>query len=236
MKSVMRELAQAKRHYSTLPLFVFLRSDAIAPRERLAFVPHLAPWLLTFADLAHALVRDPAVDDPLQELINERAREEENRLSCYLEDLRKLGFDHSTSATQALRVWTRDDSRCIRTLGLRLAPALDHASPLEKLVVLQSIDATDEVLFDLTARVAAEIFSSGGPELRFFGRRRAAPSRALLEAFTLAPLERIRCLDLAFRVFDLFTDVSSELLAHARHALEQRTAPRLVHSALKSAT
>jgi hypothetical protein len=236
MKSVLRELAQAKRHYSTLPLFSFLRSDAVAPRDRLAFVPHLAPWLLAFADLAHVMVRDHAEGDACQDLINARAREEENRLSWYLEDLRKLGFDQTTSVTQSLRAWMRNDSRHVRTLGLRLSQALHAATPLEKLVALQVIDATDEVLFEQTAQAAAGICAGGGPELRFFGRPRAAPHRFALEAFTLAPLERIRCLDLAFRVFDMFTDASSELLAHARQALEQRTVPRLVHHTLKSAT
>lgn len=230
MKSVMRELAQAKRHYSTLPFFEFLRSDAIAPRDRLAFVPYLAPWLLARADLAHAMARDRVTDDPCQEVVNQRAHQEELRLSWYLEDLRRLGFDNTTSFTQSLRVWMRTDMRCIRTLGLRLAQAVHAATPLEKLLVLQAIDSTDDVLFEQTTRAAAGIFSQGGPELRFFGRSRGAAHPFALEAMGLAPLERVRCLDLAFRVFDMFADASAELLALARHALAQRTLPRLVHT------
>ena len=41
---------------------------------------------------------------------------------------------------------------------------------------------------------------------------------------------------MAFRVFEMFADTSAELLAHARQALAQRSVPRLVHTALKSAT
>ena len=156
MKSVMSELAQAKRHFSSLPLFDYLRNDAIAPRDRLAFVPYLAPYLQARADLVQAMVGEQPAGDPCQDLVNQRARDEEHRLSWYLEDLRKLGFDNTTSVTQSLRV---------------------------------------------------------------------------LEAIALAPLERMRCLDLAFRVFDMLTDASAELLALARHALAQRTMPRLVLTA-----
>ena len=231
MKSVMSELAQAKRHFSSLPLFDYLRNDAIAPRDRLAFVPYLAPYLQARADLVQAMVGEQPAGDPCQDLVNQRARDEEHRLSWYLEDLRKLGFDNTTSVTQSLRVWMRNDTRCIRTLGLRLAQVMHAATPLEKLVLLQAIDATDEVLFELTAKTGAGIFSAGGPELRFFGRARAAQRLFVLEAIALAPLERMRCLDLAFRVFDMLTDASAELLALARHALAQRTMPRLVLTA-----
>ena len=234
MKSVMRELAQAKRHYSTLPLFDYMCDDTIAPRDRLAFVPFLAPYLLARTDLVNAMVREQPTDDSLEDLVNQRARDEEHRLSWYLEDLRKLGFDNATSVTQSLRVWMRNDTRCVRTLGLRLAQAVHGATPLEKLVLLQAIDATDEVLFELTAKAGAGIFPAGGPELRFFGRTRAAPRLLVLEAIALAPLERMRYLDLAFRVFDMFTDASAELLALARHALAQRTMPRLVLTARAS--
>jgi hypothetical protein len=234
MKSVMRELAQAKRHYSTLPLFDYLRNDAIAPSDRLAFVPYLAPYLLARADLVQTMVREQPAGDPCQELVNQRARDEEHRLPWYLEDLRKLGFDNVTSLTQSLRVWMRNDTRCIRTLGLRLAQVVHAATPLEKLVLLQAIDATDEALFELTARAGAGIFSAGGPELRFFGRARVAAPLFVPEAIALAPLERMRCLDLAFRVFDMFTDASAELLALASQALAQRTMPRLILTARRS--
>ena len=51
MKDVMRQLAQAKRHYSKLPLFEFLRTESIPPRDRLAFYPCMAPFIMSFGDL-----------------------------------------------------------------------------------------------------------------------------------------------------------------------------------------
>ena len=57
-----------------------------------------------------------------------------------------------------------------------------------------------------------------------------ASTTRVLEAITLTSLERMRCLDLSFRVFDLFADWSAELLAYARNSLAHRTVPHLVHS------
>jgi hypothetical protein len=51
----------------------------------------------------------------------------------------------------------------------------------------------------------------------------------ILEAISLSAFERTRCLDLAFRVFDLFADWSAELLAYAKNTLASRTVPHLVH-------
>jgi hypothetical protein len=71
----MRELAQAKRHYSKLPLFEFLRSESIPPRDRLAFYPCMAPFILAFSDLNRFVLRDENSKNPHQRLINEHTNE-----------------------------------------------------------------------------------------------------------------------------------------------------------------
>ena len=53
----------------------------------------------------------------------------------------------------------------------------------------------------------------------------------MLEAIALTELERVRCLDLAFRVFDMFSDWTAELLAYAKNSLAHRTVPHVIHSA-----
>ena len=103
MKAVMRELAQAKRHYSRLPLFEFLRCESIAPRDRLAFLPGIAPFILAFADLNRFVLRDETSQDPHQQLVNQRTREDDHHWPWYLEDLVKLGYDRGTHVTQVLR-------------------------------------------------------------------------------------------------------------------------------------
>jgi len=239
MKAVMRELAQAKRHYSKLPFFEFLRHESIAPRDRLAFYPRMAPFILAFSDLNRFVLRDEDSKDPQQLLINQRTREHDHRWPWYLEDFTKLGFDHTASVTQTLRSYMKDDSRHSRMLGARLARLLLGATPIEKLVVAEAVEETDDVLFGLTAKIAARIHADGGPELRFLGQLhfsresgQAMPGadQRVLEAIALTELERVRCLDLAFGVVDMFSDWTTELLAYAKNALAHRTLPHVIHS------
>jgi hypothetical protein len=235
----MRELAQAKRHYSRLPLFEFLRADSLPARDRLAFLPCLAPFILAFSDLNRFVLRDEGSDDPYQKLINEYSYEHDHLWPWYLDDLAQLGFDRGASAAQVWRSYMKDDARENRMLGMRLAQLLPGTTAIEKLVVVEAIEHTGDVLLALTAELAAQITAAGGPELRYLGRFHSARAaghaahgldRAVLEAITLTSLERARCLDLSFRVFDLFADCSAELLAYARNSLAQRAVPHLIHS------
>jgi hypothetical protein len=228
MKAVMRELAQAKRHYSTLPLFAFLRDESLPPRDRLAFYPCMAPFILAYSDLNRFVFRDEASSDPYQRMINERTIEDDNHWPWYLEDLVRLGFDRTVGMTQAFRGTMKDEAIHTRMLAPRLAQLAHRASPLEKLVILDSIDETGNVLFGLTAMLAARIEADGGPALRY-ETVRAMPGqqRRGHEAVTLTAVERSRCLDGAFRVFDMFADWSNELHVFARRALANRTIPHI---------
>jgi hypothetical protein len=236
MKAVMREMAQAKRHYSKLPLFEFLRCESVPPRDRLAFVPCMAPFILAFSDLNRFVLRDETSQDPHQQLVNEHTREDDHHWPWYLEDLTKLGFDRSSHVTQVLRSYMKDDGQQNRMLMARLAQLLYGTTPTEKLVVVEAIEETGNVLFGLTAKLADRIQADGGPELRYLGQFHFARETGhamhgmdhrVLEAIPLTELERVRCLDLSFRVFDLFADWSTELLAYAKNSLAHRTSAPL---------
>ncbi len=241
MKAVMRELAQARRHYSKLPLFEFLRTESIAPRDRLAFYPCMAPFILAFSDLNRFVLRVENSTDPHQLLINEHTREDDHHWPWYLEDFIKLGHDRTASVTQTLRSYMKDDARENRMLGSRLAQLLYDTTPTEKLVIVEAIEETGNVLFGLTAKIAARIQADGGPELRYLGQFHFSretghamhgQDHRVLEAIALTEFERVRCLDLAFRVFDMFSDWTAELLAYAKNSLAHRTVPHIVHTSV----
>lgn len=145
MKAVMRELAQAKRHYSRLPLFEFLRTESIAPRDRLAFYPCMAPFILAFSDLNRFVLRDEESKDPHQALINEHTHEDDHHWPWYLEDFTKLGFDRTANVSLTLRSYMKDDAKTNRMLGARLAQLLFGATPIEKLVIVEAIEETGNV-------------------------------------------------------------------------------------------
>jgi hypothetical protein len=238
MKAVMRELVQARRHYSRLPLFEFLRDESIAARDRLAFYPCMAPFVLALSDLHRIVLRDETTDDLYQKLVNDRTYADDYHWSRYLEDLAKLGFDRGASVTHVLRAHMKDDVRENRISGMRLSQFLYGATPVEKLVALEALEQTADVLFESTAKIAAQIEAGGGPALHYLGQPNRAPGpqrpprgydHGVFATTSLTSLERMRCLDLSFRVFDLFADWSAELLAYARNSLAHRAVPHLVH-------
>jgi hypothetical protein len=237
MKGVMRELAQAKRHYSKLPLFEFLRQESIPPRDRLAFYPCMAPFILAFSDLNRFVLREEDSTDPHQLLVNEHTREDDHHWPWYLEDFTKLGFDRTTTVTQTLRSYMKDDAQQNRMLATRLAQLVHGTTPTEKLVIVEAIEETGNVLFGLTAKIAARIQADGGPELRYLGQFHFSretghamhgQDHRVLEAIALTQLERVRCLDLAFRTFEMFSDWSAELLTYAKNALANHTVPHVI--------
>jgi hypothetical protein len=131
----------------------------------------------------------------------------------------------------------KDESIQNRMLAPRLAQLIHGTTPTEKLVIVEAIEETGNVLFGLTSRLAQRIQADGGPELRYLGLFHFARETGhamhgmdhrILEAIPLTELERVRCLDLSFRVFDLFADWSTELLAYARNSLAQRTVPHIL--------
>ena len=239
MKAVMQELAQAKRHYSKLPLFEFLRQESIPPRDRLAFYPCMAPFILAFSDLNRFVLRDENSLDPHQLLVNEHTCEDDHHWPWYLEDFTKLGFDRTAAVTHTLRSYMKDDARQNRMLATRLAQLVHGTTPTQKLVIVEAIEETGNVLFGLTAKIAARIEADGGPELRYLGQFHFSRESGhamhghdhrVLEAIVLTQLELVRCRDLAFRTFDLFSDWTGELLAYANNALSNRTVPHAIHS------
>ena len=134
----------------------------------------------------------------------------------------------------------KDDAKTNRMLGSRLAQLLYGTTPTEKLVIVEAIEETGNVLFGLTAKIAARIQAEGGPELRYLGQFHFSRETGhamhghdhrVLEAIPLTASERARCLDLAFRVFDMFSDWTAELLAYAKNSLAHRTVPHVVHTA-----
>ena len=51
MKHVLRHIFDKKRAYGGLPLFAWMRDESRDPRERLAFYPCMAYFIMAFGDL-----------------------------------------------------------------------------------------------------------------------------------------------------------------------------------------
>src|SRR5688500_16199466 len=98
--------------------------------------------------------------------------------------------------------------------------------PLERLVIIEAIEATSNVLFSLTVALARRIEREQRVTLRYLGDFHFAleSGHAVngldhreLAAIALDEAQRARCLELVAQVFKCFEEWTNELLAFAVH-------------------
>jgi hypothetical protein len=233
----MNAIFDAKRAYEKLPLFQFLRDDAMTPRERLGFYPCMAPFILAFGDLNKYVLRDERSSDPYQCLVNAHTHEDDHHWPWYLEDYSTLGFDALQPMTDALRFLYSDETKVNRMLSAKLAHLIFGATPLERLVIIEAIEETGNVLFSLTVALARRIEREQRVTLRYLGDFHFAleSGHAVngldhreLAAIALDEAQRARCLELVAQVFKCFEEWTNELLAFAVHELVQPSVERSV--------
>jgi hypothetical protein len=233
MHTVMQAIFRAKKNFGKEPFFAFLQDDSRSVRDRLEFYPCMAHFILAFGDLNKYVLRDNLSLDPHQQMVNAHTYEDDHHWPWYLEDLANLGFDHLQSMGDALRFLFRDDTRVSRMLSARLAHLIYGATPIERLVIIEAIEETGNVMFTHTAALAREIEAASGLTLRYLGDFHLAletghamgdADHAALLAIELDAAARARCLALSDEVFALFRALIAELHAFALAALELRRA------------
>lgn len=232
MKEVLDFIQNKKQDYAQLPLFEFMNDSKIDPRQRLSFAPCGAHFVMSFADLNKYVFREELPDNQLQKLINEHTYEDDHHLGWFLEDLEKLGFDHSLSFTDALKFLWGEQTKHIRQLSYRLSGYALQADPLRKLVVIEAVEAMGNVFFSCTTQVALELQEMTQQEYRYFGNVHLKVEKGhtkgiskvdkLLEDIQLTKETRKEAFELVEKVFQVFTEVSNELLEYAKtHKISQ---------------
>jgi hypothetical protein len=241
MKLVLQHILRHKRDYAQLPFFEHLRDARLSARERLAFYPAMANFIMDFGDFNRHVLRDDASTDPHQQMINAHSREDDHHWPWYLEDYIKLGFnDHSASPSQMMNWLWSDDVACNRMLSHRLAHLVWGATPAVRLAVVEAIEETGQVLFSCTASLASAVQSEIGVELRYLGEFHFAREsghamnndHAELAAITLDAAARQDAMARVDAVFALFGEWTAELLRYAQTASSRSfaDAPRALES------
>ncbi len=235
MKTVLQHILRRKRAYARLPFFDFLRDDTLPVRDRLAFSPCMAPFILSFGDLNRFVLRVEPSDDPHQRMLNAHSHEDDHHWPWYLEDFAKLGHDVPASPVQTMQFLFGDACARNRLLSHHLAHLLWGATPAVRLAVVEAIEETGNVLFELTTGLARAHTAATGVELRYLGEFHFAlesghamnNDHAELAAIGLDEAARADAVQRADAVFELFAGWTDELLAYAQ-AWRARQAAALV--------
>jgi hypothetical protein len=231
MKSVLQHILRRKRDYARLPFFDFLRDAELTPRERLAFFPCMASFIMSFGDLNRYVLRTEPTSDPHLKMINAHTYEDDHHWPWYLEDFTKLGHDLGGQApSDTLRFLFSDATVQNRLLAHRLAHLIWKSEPVVRLAIVEAIEETGNVLFALTTKLAEQHQAETGVELRYCGEfhfqlesgHAMNNEHAELAEIPLNDEQRAAAIECADQVFAWFADWTHELLAFGLAAQRQR--------------
>ncbi|MGF1676771.1 MAG: hypothetical protein ACFCUV_24290 [Rivularia sp. (in: cyanobacteria)] len=231
MKEVLAHIEKKKQEFAKLEFFEFLEDKSIPPRQRFGFAPCFVPFVMGFGELNRYVWRDEPTNDPIQAIINQHTYEDDGHWIWFLEDLTKLGFDMSSSFTDATRfIWSKE-IQVSRQTFYEIYRCTYKAAPIHKLVVIEAIEATADIFLSTTNLVAKELELTSGIEYKYFGMHHysidsnhSMDSVESVESISNIELEedvKQEALELVNEMFDLFTIFVDVLVKYAkRYELE----------------
>ncbi|MGB7412734.1 MAG: hypothetical protein WA902_00860 [Thermosynechococcaceae cyanobacterium] len=226
MKDILELIQNQKHSYAQLPLFTFMKDRSIDPRKRLAFAPCMAHFIMSFSDLNKYIWRQEDTTDVHQILVNNHTYEDDHHWPWFLTDLQKLEFNRKMSFTESLRFLWSDDIKITRQLSYQLAAYTQQATPLQKIAMIEAIEATGNVLFEHTNQVVSELQIVSAQDYQYFGEFHLQLETGHtcgglsfeqgIEEIILELSEFEHAIILIQNVFNIFTNWTEELLRFAK--------------------
>jgi len=226
MRHLLEVLDRRTVEFAEHSFFDFLRDASIDPRQKLSFVPTLAHFVLTFADVYSLVLREEPAKDKHQELVNAHTREDGDHWKWFLADLEKLGHDPRLAFSEALRFVWSDATVNTRLLSYNICRLGLGADSLHKLVLVHCIEATGKVTLEHVAPIGKELARLTGKNLVYFGPHHfnsenshtleQSEMKRMVEGIELEAELRVELLTLVDKSFALFTACADEQLAFAK--------------------
>ena len=225
MKDILALIAEKQQIYSQLPFFQFLQDESIHPIKRLAFAPCAAPFIMSFTDLCKYVLRQEPTNDKIQAILNQHTYEDDFHWQWFLEDIEKFGFNCSLQFNDSLRFLWSEETKASRLLTYQLYKYISQSEPIEKLVVLEAIEATSDVLVSATKQVTDKLQLLTNQEYKYFGNCHfdaennhhaySDDANKFIETIYISAKTRQTSIDLVEKVFELFTQWTDKLLTYA---------------------
>jgi hypothetical protein len=222
-------IEERKRAFAIHPFFAFLQDESLEARERLAFYPCMAHWIMSFADLNKYFLRAEAAGDELQQRVNIYSQEDDDHWRLYVEDFQKLGFQRMCEGTDWLGFLWSDETRANRMLSYRIAHLCMGATSIQRIAIVEAMEEAANVFFPLTLQLAEQIQERTGVELRYLGHfhfnleaeHTGAGDHDSLTHISLDEATRHTTIRMIDEVFDLFADWATEVHRFAETRLHQ---------------
>jgi hypothetical protein len=240
MKSILALIEEKQKVYAQLPFFQFMRDQTISPRKRLAFAPCAAPFIMSFADLNKYALRQEPTKDKIQLILNQHTYEDDFHWQWFLEDMQKLGFNCSLEFNESLKLLWSDKTKNSRLLAYQLYEYIAQSEPIEKLIILEAIEATADIFLFLTRKITNELRLDTNQEYRYFGdchveqetshNANSTDVNEFINNMYLSEASQLKGFELVDKVFTAFTQWTYELLAYAQSNQGLQTSSQLFES------
>lgn len=227
MKDVLTLIEKRKQEFAQLPFFEYLRNEDNHPRERLSFAPYFAFFIMSFADLNKYILRETSEYDDIQKLVNQHTYEEDSHWMWYLKDLGKLGYDKTLKFSESLEFLWNCETATLRQIVYQMLQIVSGASPIQKIVIIETFEATANVFEEATYQVCQQlqVVTNTNTKYEYFGDTHyvADSSHAIHSDDILLRLESIKMDDeeqkqaflIVEKLFYLFTQLMNNLLLFA---------------------
>ena len=226
MRELQSQIARLSAEFEAQPFFEFLRDQNLTAKERLAFAPALAHFVMTFADLYRFVLREEPARDKYQEIVNAHTYEDGGHWKWFLADLGKLEGDPNVPFSDALRFVWSDETIKLRMLSYEMCQLGLGASSIHKLVLVQCIEATGSVMLKNIMPAGKALASASGKNLVYFGAHHLDTesehtieqddAQRVLDSLELQPALARELASLVDRTFAAFTAATQEMLAFSQ--------------------
>jgi hypothetical protein len=232
MKTVLDYIEEKRQTFMKAPLFAFLSDRSIPPRDRLAFTPCLAHFVMTFADLNALVLREPLSKDPIQSIINAHTHEDDSHWKMFLADLDTLGMNESSTLSDVVQLLWSEDTKNIRRTCYSIISMLAETEPELRIVIVEAFEATGAVSISYAVAVGLEFEQATGKKLLYWGGGHASAETGHamgtpdvenhLRSIVFSEPQRIRAFALVDRVFQSFWYMMDDVLACAQKRRARR--------------
>ena len=226
MQYLLDRIAQKTDVHSQLPFYRFLQNTSVSPQDRMAFAPCFTFFVMSFSDLNRQVLREEPTIDPIQAMINDHSYGDEDHWIWFLEDICKLNYDVNATFAESMRFLWSDETMVQRKVSRWMLQTAAMAKPIHRLVFVEAIESIAGVFLSTTRDVAVELRSIDQRDCRYFGNMHSMSDEGhemhtdeMSEFIGNLPLtddESEEALRLIDETFEMFADLVSDLLAHAK--------------------
>lgn len=222
MQRVMTRIAARSAEFARSPMLAYLRDASVPTRQRLRFLPYATHFVMAFRDLCALLLPSDDRGDPCQAMLNALAREDDGHWRWFIADLAALEHDRTLRLSEAIEFIWSDATTQTRLLSYTICAQAMGASPTEKLVLVQCVEACFRQSAGALGALAEAFRHETGKRLGYVGPRHVEAEAQHTEdpavlrglaAMELSDEAAARTLAIVERTFDAFTRFHLEMLA-----------------------